>query len=35
MAKKVHQVFTPKKKIKRKGRHSKQDKSRTYKGQGR
>lgn len=34
MAKKTHQVFTPKNKIKRKGRHSKKDKQ-TYRGQGR
>jgi hypothetical protein len=34
MAKKSQQVFSPKKRIKRKGRHSKKDKQ-TYRGQGR
>jgi hypothetical protein len=34
MAKKAHQVFSPNKKIKRKGRHSKKDKN-DYRGQGR
>jgi len=34
MAKKAQQVFSPRKRIKRKGRHSKKDKN-DYRGQGR